>query len=503
MPLPPKYNKKGSYYTGPKRPGRKTEKRLEMPKIPIRPLRFQVRSIIRQELIGKDPYWMVIHRRGISRPQLGGDPREARAIPHDLLRGTLPERIIYKALVEEYDLVSGSDFIFQSCVEKTHKVLTADLRWVEVGTLQVGDELLSFTEHGEPRRKWTKGKVTANSIESLPSYKVKLSNGKEIITTPNHPWLVHYSIEKHDWGKATGYSWVETQNLKIGGYIPIFMDEWETDDSYEAGWVSGFFDGEGAVIHGKTQTGGHSLSLTVSQNKSLMLNRFNEYVEQLGFEFTNYDYSGMYNRSYDMGKREVVHCRLAGGRAECFRFLGSIRPCKLTYLKIDKLGKLTKIRQVRIISVEPCGNRDIARLEVDKHTYIIEGFGMHNSLQGGRIDTGGIVADFLFPYMMMVINPLGPTHFGLGETHFDSMQMLKDDEQIMALEEMGYTVHMVSEKIIYDQDAFNNWMRRIFIGQGQVAPVIIDGVVSNNGFTLRNIGNQLSDLSSFITSGQY
>src|SRR5258706_11066040 len=108
------YNKKGSYYTITRKPSPKTENRIVIPQIEKRPVRFQARSLIRQELIQKDPYWLVLHRRGISRPQLGGDPREADAVPHSQIRGTLPERIIYKALVQDFHLIPRFDFFFQS-----------------------------------------------------------------------------------------------------------------------------------------------------------------------------------------------------------------------------------------------------------------------------------------------------------------------------------------------------------------------------------------------------
>ena len=114
----PKYNKRGSYYTNPRPPGKKTEERIVVPQVEKRPVRFQTRSLIREELIQRDPYWLVIHRRGISRPQIGENPLEARAIPHNQLRGTLPERIIYKSLLQEFHLIPGVDFIFQSSLQR-------------------------------------------------------------------------------------------------------------------------------------------------------------------------------------------------------------------------------------------------------------------------------------------------------------------------------------------------------------------------------------------------
>lgn len=115
--MPALYSKKGSYYTYNRAPSKKTEKRIKVPPIEKRPFRFQARTLIRQELIQKDPYWFVLHRRGISRPEVGENPLEARAMPHDMIRGTLPERIIYKSLVQEFHLIEGADFNFQSSLQ--------------------------------------------------------------------------------------------------------------------------------------------------------------------------------------------------------------------------------------------------------------------------------------------------------------------------------------------------------------------------------------------------
>ena len=104
------------YYirTHPKSPGR----RIQMPQIPRRPLRFQIRTLIKGDLIhGKQPWWMVVHRRGLSRPRVGADPLEARAVPHDLVGGYVDERILYAALVNLFHFVPGVDFLFQSSVE--------------------------------------------------------------------------------------------------------------------------------------------------------------------------------------------------------------------------------------------------------------------------------------------------------------------------------------------------------------------------------------------------
>ncbi len=82
-------------------------------------------------------------------------------------------------------------------------------------------------------------------------------------------------------------------------------------------------------------------------------------------------------------------------------------------------------------------------------------FEFQTSLQGGRLDTGGIVADFLFPLMKVVLNPTGPTHS-------EYWRQRKDEEQISALEELGYRVYMIDENDIYNEQKLEWWMRGIF-----------------------------------------
>jgi len=98
-------------------PKRKTERRIKLPTSPVRPLKFQARSIIRTEFIQRSTWWMTIHRRGPYRPKIGEDHLEARATPKSLIRGTLPERIIHKALIQNLHMIPGADFNFQTSLQ--------------------------------------------------------------------------------------------------------------------------------------------------------------------------------------------------------------------------------------------------------------------------------------------------------------------------------------------------------------------------------------------------
>ena len=71
------------------------------------------------------------------------------------------------------------------------------------------------------------------------------------------------------------------------------------------------------------------------------------------------------------------------------------------------------------------------------------------------MELGGIVADFLFELMMIVIQVQGPTH----DTF---LRQRKDQEQMSALADMGYRVFEIDDDTIYNEYKLEEWMRRTF-----------------------------------------
>jgi len=88
--------------------------RIRIPQPVTRPYSIHARDLINDELLGQSQWWATVHKRGIRRPEVGIDPLEMRAVPHSEVRGTLPERILYKYLVERMHMMPGVDFTFQT-----------------------------------------------------------------------------------------------------------------------------------------------------------------------------------------------------------------------------------------------------------------------------------------------------------------------------------------------------------------------------------------------------
>ena len=82
-------------------------------------------------------------------------------------------------------------------------------------------------------------------------------------------------------------------------------------------------------------------------------------------------------------------------------------------------------------------------------------FTFQSSMLGGRMQFGGMVADFVFPLLRIVIQVQGVTHR-------DFLQMRKDSEQKSILEDFGYDVYGIDDTTIYNAPMFEQIIKRIF-----------------------------------------
>lgn len=97
-------------------------------------------------------------------------------------------------------------------------------------------------------------------------------------------------------------------------------------------------------------------------------------------------------------------------------------------------------------------------------------FDFQSSQQGGRLELGGMVVDFLFPYMKIAFSVEGPGHEEI-------TRMRKDEEQRSLLAEMGFTPIAIETKVVADQFMFENFMRAVFVDRSVVEYETEDGGV--------------------------
>lgn len=256
-------------------------------------------------------------------------------------------------------LETGAPKIF--CPTPDQKVLTANLRWVSAGELKVGDELVSFDEHpqGQKTRNFKTGTVTFAEPAQTETFAVTFEDGTVVKVSGEHQWLARKR------GKHTA-NWIKTTQLQPGYLVARFTEPWQEDFSKEAGYLAGFFDGEGSV---SKQVKG-SLSINASQNEGPTRRLVIELLRGKGFVVSDYGHP----------TRSAKGFGLRGPLGEKLRFLGSIRPRRLLAKAVPSFLGSTQVHtpKLKIVSIKSLGVQTVIQLSVDARTYVLEGFPAHN-----------------------------------------------------------------------------------------------------------------------------
>ena len=261
------------------------------------------------------------------------------------------------------DGVRLQSVIAGSCLTPDHKVLTADLRYVELGNIQVGDKLVSFDEEvtNKRSRRYKTGTVEAVRRANKECFTVTLESGKQFKVTGDHRWLVK---------TGSKYHWKTTDSIRKGTCIPRLFEEWEEETSFDAGWLSGMYDGEGS-LYCRSTTGGTTMQMSISQNDGIVLDRLVDTLDWFGFP----------NGSLQPTGRNCYQTRLTGGTTKIAEFLGTIRPIRLLQkFKPEYLGRINSPdnNNDKVISIESIGTQEIVQIAIDAKTMIVEGYTHHN-----------------------------------------------------------------------------------------------------------------------------
>ena len=265
-------------------------------------------------------------------------------------------------------ILNFGGILFGGCFVAGTRVLTKDLRWKPIEKVTVGETLLAFDEtprQPNKQRHWRGTTVTAQHCRMAKVVRVTFDDGSQVTCTPDHPFL--------SWGSSDPWRPIvppRRGKRRYGRVVRRVLPTWNDDDTREAGWLAGFYDGE-AHLRVRNSPPRHGLSLGVAQNPGPTLNEAVHYLRAKGFTP---------GKSHSMGEK-CVRVNLLGGVAETLRFLGQIRPERLIrHLNAhDDIGAMYKLAMTRVVNVEPLGVAPVYNLTTTTRTFIAEGFAVHNS----------------------------------------------------------------------------------------------------------------------------
>lgn len=295
------------------------------------------------------------------------------------------------------------------CMTPDTLVLMKDLTWKELGELKVGDRIVSFEEkipERRQRRSWKEGIVTHIHREIQDVYEVELENGDKLKTTADHQWL-----ERRRCGLQL--CWTKTKDLWVDGYNlngnkvtgPKTINKYSMvckpiklimpDKSWDAGWIAGMIDADGTIcqqnIHNSDGTlrYGFRISICQSLKYPIICKRIVELLEKYMdngkiCRAVGRISKGSFNQNYDF-----FHYIVTGTNAEKVQFLMRVRPEKMRKFDINKLGFFKSQENPKVISITPLGKQEIVVMETDTHTFIANGYAMHNC---NRFDSSHLIA---------------------------------------------------------------------------------------------------------------
>lgn len=271
------------------------------------------------------------------------------------------------------------------CVGSQTRILTADLRWARAGDVQVGDQLVGFDETNGPTlpglrapsqyRRWRRTEVEAVTRIRKPSYRLVFDDGTEVVASEDHMWLGG----SHRVG-GRGWRWQTTRGLVCNrkdqrSWLLKLTDVVEPEETWEAGWLAGFFDGEGNIISAGVRKAGWRVSVAQKLGPEADLCEY--LLKERGFDVRKS------LRTHSNGWKDVVAMYLGGGMPEVLRFLMLTRPQRLISNFVNDClphaSLYSRSRQAVGLAVkEFLGEQEVMAIQTSSRTYVAEGLASHN-----------------------------------------------------------------------------------------------------------------------------
>lgn len=314
-----------------------------------------------------DPWWRLTHLYRIA----DEDGKELAFKPND------EQRDLYGGIWYWNLILKARQLGF--CVVDTTRVLTADLRWVAIRDLELGQEIVAVDEHppggrGKSRRMRT-ASVLAKKTMQAQAWRVRFDDGREVVCTDRHPWLSRKSGDMAEWRSLSGEGNQVVGRLNVGTQVRWVCKPWD-EVGVEDGWMGGMLDGEGSMSKANSSAG-----VNVSQRPGPVWDRLVAYARDRGYNACVEN---------DVAERPSKHGRvpvpkLAFGRMdEMFRLMGQTRPTRFIGRRWWEGRELPGKRNgdsgwATIVAIEPVGEQTVVDLQTSTGTYIAEGFVSHNT----------------------------------------------------------------------------------------------------------------------------
>jgi hypothetical protein len=266
------------------------------------------------------------------------------------------------------------------CTIGSTRILMADWSHKPIKDVQVGDEVIGWELEGSKRWLIPAKVIDRGSHAGQPVNKYTFHNERSVTCTPDHKWWRgargsgdEYSILAMP---GTGRRAKGVKAWRGLGAIRQLLVPVEPNVSWEAGWLAGFFDGEGTIKKNKNHPSG-VVCITQTMANPDLIQKCRAILTQLNFSWTESWWEQSKAKGQETWSDRCVF-QICGGWRERYRFLMQIAPHRNTALTATLFGQL-KTEKINLRSIESAGSQDVFWLETETGNYVAEGFCSKNS----------------------------------------------------------------------------------------------------------------------------
>jgi hypothetical protein len=322
-----------------------------------------------------------------------------------------PDRFPESALAEQR-ITKGP---YGYCTPGETPILMADLSLSRIDAVREGDSILGFViGTKEKRARLLPTNVKSVSVSRQPVVKITLDSGRVIRCTPDHKWWTGRNDKSHPMYLPARAPGMKGPGRRAGGSDlfrvcpPELPNLSEPDDVRAAGWLAGFFDGEGSVSVMRRQRGDFSALITFTQGtgrNAPLCRKLEETLSRLGFRYgvtrrqPNHQRHGV-NSYYLLsdapsGKNKGGDAKRSARLPLYQRFVHVVQPQKWREHLINSgaTGRLFTSRE-RVTAIVPDGVETVYGLETGTGNYVAWGLASSNSGQYNQSPSprgGGII----------------------------------------------------------------------------------------------------------------
>lgn len=269
------------------------------------------------------------------------------------------------------------------CVAPATKVLTADLHWVPIKDIRVGQALLGFDENPPlvmkesgmklaRHRRWRPSIVESLECIEQPCFDIILEDGTLVQCSGDHLWLVRRG-NNLGWQKTSGLRWRGRPYSRIVKPLSV----WRNKQDWNNGYLAAAFDGEGHLTQrdlsrdkNRPFSGVRHLCIGFCQKVNPMMAQVVDCLNESSFTFHPHKV-----------RENGVQVLTISRRPHVMEFLGRVRPRRLM-AKFDAsaLGSIMNAHSSarRVIDVVDVGVKPVIAMKTSTGTFLAEGLASHN-----------------------------------------------------------------------------------------------------------------------------